>query len=90
MAGRTGQPLACASPQAGNYHNLFAIETSSGELCALVEAAQISLEGFFLNADSGFDAQALRDDCFRRGIEANIALNPSSRTSEAAQDTYTD
>jgi transposase len=90
LADSTGQPLACASPQAGNHHDLFDIETSFGELCALLEEAQISLEGLFLNADSGFDAKALRDDCFRRGIEANIALNPRSRKSEAAEDTYLD
>ena len=90
LADSTGQPLACASPQAGNHHDLFDIETSFGELCSLLEEAQISLEGLFLNADSGFDANVLRDDCFRRGIEANIALNPRSRKSEIAEDTYLD
>lgn len=90
LADNTGQPLACATPQAGNHHDLFDIETSFGELCALLEAAQISLDGLFLNADSGFDASALRADCFRRGIEANIAQNPRSGTSEAAPDHYFD
>ena len=37
-----------------------------------------------MNADSGFDARALREACFRRGIEANIAHNPRSAPSEAA------
>lgn len=90
MADRTGQPLACASPQAGQHHDLFNIDTSFGELCALLEEAQISLDGLFLNADSGFDAKALRDDCFRRGIEANIAVNPRSRPEEAAAATCLD
>ncbi|AWM31905.1 transposase [Hymenobacter nivis] len=49
----------------------------------------MSPEGLFLNADSGFDAKVLRGDCFRHGIEANIARNPHSRTSETAEDTYT-
>lgn len=44
----------------------------------------------FLNAASGFDDKALREDYFRRGIEANIALNPRSRKSEEATDTYLD
>ena len=70
--------LACASPQAGNHHDLLDLETSFGELCALLEKAQILLEGLFLNADSGFVANILRDDCFQRGIEANIAPNPRS------------
>ena len=78
LADNTGQPLAVASPQAGNHHDVFDIETSFGELCTLMEEAHISLEGLFLNADSGFDAKGLREDCFRRGIEANIAVNPRS------------
>ena len=90
LADCTGQPLACASPQAGNHHDLFDIETSFGELCQMLEEAHISLEGLFLNADSGFDAKVLRDECFRRGIEANIALNPRSRKSPAAEELYLD
>ena len=90
LADNTGQPLACATPQAGNHHDLFDIETSFGELCALLESAQISLDGLFLNADSGFDASTLRTDCFRRGIEANIAHNPRSGPGETNADTYFD
>ena len=47
LADRTGQPLACARPQAGNHHDLFDIETSFGERCGLLEEAHISLEGLF-------------------------------------------
>ncbi len=90
LADNTGQPLACATPRAGNHHDLFDIEASFGELCALLEEAQIALDGLFLNADSGFDASSLRDDCFRRGIEANIAQNPRSGKSEPAADSYFD
>ena len=72
LADSRGPPLACASPQAGNHHDLFDSATSFGELYGLLEEVQISLKGLFLNADSGFDAKLLRDDCFRRGIEANI------------------
>ena len=90
LADSRGQPLACASPQAGNHHDLFDIATSFGELCGLLEEARILLEGLFLNANSGFDAMLLRDDCFRRGIEANIARNPRFRKSEDAEDPYLD
>ena len=90
LADNTGQPLACASPQAGNHHDLFDIETSFGERCSLLEEAHIALEGLFLNADSGFDAQILREDCFRRGIEANIARNPRSSNREEAEGSYLD
>ena len=90
LADNTGQPLACATPQAGNHHDLFAIETSFGELYDLVEEVRISLDGLFLHADSGFDASSLGDDCFRRGIEANIAQKPHSGQKEAAADSYFD
>lgn len=82
LADNTGQPLACAHPQAGNHHDLFDIEATFGEVCTMLEAAQISLQGVFLNADAGFDATHLRQDCFRRGIEANIAPNPRSGSAE--------
>ena len=49
-----------------------------------VREAQIALEGLFMNADSGFDARALRKACFRRDIEANIAHDPRAVPSEAA------
>ena len=40
--------------------------------------------------DMGFGTRILRDDCFRRGIEANIARNPRSGKSEDAEDPYLD
>lgn len=90
LADNTGQPLACAHPQAGNHHDLFNIEATFGELCTLLEAAQISLEGVFLNADAGFDATSLRTDCFRRGVEANIAPNPRAGQPETTDEVYFD
>ena len=80
--------MACANLQAGNHHDRFDIKTSFGGLCGLPQEARISLEGLFLNANNGFDAKALRDDYFRRGIEATIALNPRFRRSEDTEDTY--
>ena len=54
----------------------------------MLEEAHISLGGLFLQADSGFDCKSLRDACFRRGIEANMALNPRSRKSEDTEETW--
>ena len=82
--------MACASSQAGNHHDLFDIAICFGELCTLVAAAQISLKGIFLNADSGFDTKELGQDCFRRGIEANIAVSANSGQKADAEDTYMD
>jgi hypothetical protein len=87
LADKTGQSLACARLQAGNHPDLFAIETSFGERYTMVEEAQISFEGLFLHAASGFDCRPLRADCFCRGIKANIALNPRARKGDDTQDT---
>ena len=81
LADSSGQPLACARPQAGSHHDLFDIETSFGELCGLLEEAQISLEGLFFITDISFYAKLLCDDCFWSGIEANSVPNPSPRKS---------
>lgn len=86
----TDQPLACASPQADNHHDLFDTETSFGERCSLLGEAQIALEGIFPNANNEFDAKTLRADCFRRGIKANIAPNPRSGQRQEAEDTHLD
>jgi len=90
LADNTGLMLACATPQAGNHHDLFEIEKLFEELCALLELAQINLKGLFLNADSGFDAQNLRLACARREIQANIALNPRSAHEPPTDWTYFD
>ena len=90
LADNQGQPLACATPQAGNHHELFDIEALFDELCDLIQEAQIRLDDLFLNTDSGFFANVLREACFRRDIEANIAHNPRSAPSDDAADHYFD
>ena len=44
--------------------------------------------GFALNADSVFDAQVMREVCFRRDSEANITHNPRSAPSATVADHY--
>lgn len=90
LADNTGVMLACATPQAGNHHDLFEIEQLFEELCSLLESAKINLKGLFLNADSGFDAQNLRQACEQREIQANIARNPRSAPSPTAEWAYFD
>ena len=90
VADNSGLMLACATPQAGNHHDLFEIEKLFEELCVLLESASINLKGLFLNADSGFDAQNLRLACARRDIQANIAANPRSAAPLVTEWTYFD
>ena len=90
LANNTGQMLVCATPQAGNHHDLFGIESLFEELCVLLESAHINLGGLFLNADSGFDSLTLRRVCEQREIEANIASNRRSGVKEETDYRYFD
>ena len=87
LADSQGLPLAVATPQAGNQHDTFELERVFAELCDLLEAAELRLDGLFLNADKAFDVTALRQACARRGIEANIPRNRRSADWQTDDDT---
>ena len=76
LADNQGQPLACATPQAGNHHDSFQLAALFEELCMLLEAAGIAVAGLFLNAESAFDTTGLRQVCAARHIEANHRPQP--------------
>jgi transposase len=76
LSDKDGQPLAMATPQAGNHNDLFEIQQLFEQMCALLKEAGIDLRGVFMNADAGFDAQALREVCAEKEIEINMATNP--------------
>ena len=78
LADNQGLPLAVATPQAGNQHDTFELERVFAELCDLLEAAELRLDGLFINTDKAFDVSSLRQACTRRGIEANIPRNRRS------------
>jgi len=86
LCDKEGQPLAIATPQAGNHHDLYAIESLFREMCALLEEAGIDLSGVFMNADAGFDAEELRAVCREKEIEVNIDKN--QRNEKEPQDEY--
>lgn len=90
FADNSGVMLACSIPQAGNHHDLFEIEKLFEELCVLLESVQINLKGLSLNADSGFDAQNLRQACEKREMQANIAANPRSTVGTLVEWSYFD
>lgn len=72
---KEGQPLAMATPQAGNHHDLYEIQRLFEEMYALLTEAGLELKGVFLNADAGFDAVELRQVCRENEIELNAAEN---------------
>ena len=75
LSDNQGLPLAVATSQSGNHHDLHDIEQLFEELCKVLQEADVDLSGVFMNADSGFDAQKLREKCREKQIEANIDIN---------------
>ena len=63
------------TPQAGNQHDTFELERFFAELCSLLEAVDLCLEGLFLNADKVFDVSSLWLACAWLGIGVNIPCN---------------
>lgn len=89
LCDNNGQPLAMATPQAGHHNDLYEVDKLFCEMCALLNEAGIELDGVFMNADAGFDAETLRQQCREHNIEANIDCNPRN-TNEAAGYIYFD
>ena len=54
-----GLPLVVVTLQAGNQNDTFELERVFAELCSLLEAVGLCLEGLFLNADKAFDVSSL-------------------------------
>ena len=75
LCDNNGQMLAVASPQSGEHDDLFNINDQFIELLQLLESATISYDGVFLNADPGFDSEALAAECYEKGIELNVKVN---------------
>ena len=90
LADNQGLPLAMATPQAGNQHDTFALERVFAGLCDLLEAAELRLDGRFLNADKAFDVIALCQACARRGIEVSFPRNRRSADWQTDDDTPLD
>ena len=60
LAATQGLPLAVVTTLAGNQHDTFKLERVFAELCQLLEAAELRLEGLFLNSDKAFNVSSLR------------------------------
>lgn len=80
-----GVMLAMSTPQEGQHHDLFQIQLLFKEICTLLKEAGINLEGLFLNADPGFDAQDFRQACQKEEIMANIKANPRNAANSKSE-----
>lgn len=70
-----GTPLGCSTVMAGNHNDAYNLEDNADTLLSILEQADISYDGLFLNADAGFDTQNFRDYCEAKEIIANIDEN---------------
>jgi transposase len=80
-----GVMLAMSTPQAGQHHDLFQIQTLFNEICLLLKQAGLNLKGLFLNADPGFDSGDFRKACEKEEIMANVKPNPRNQASQPTQ-----
>ena len=85
LTDRQGLPLACSDPMSGEHHDVFEIKKSLNKMVATVQQAGLATEGLFLNGDAGFDAEKMREICYRYGINANIARNKKNRMNAKAK-----
>lgn len=71
-----------SEPEAGKHHDTYEIHTHFNEVISILKDSKISVDGLFMNADSGFDCLRLRALCFQYGMIPNFARNKRSKTIE--------
>ena len=60
---------------AGNHNHLHDIKVQFEVITATLQQADISVDGLFLNADTGFDSKNFREPCSKKKIHANIYIS---------------
>nr|WP_268225688.1 hypothetical protein [Sinomicrobium oceani] len=53
---RQGLPLAISGPMVSNHNDLYVIEVHFEEVVGTLVQAYISVDGLFINTDTGFDS----------------------------------
>jgi transposase len=64
---------------AGHHHDVFEAEKMVDKIFQDLQAAELSLDGLFLNADAGFDTKNLRNFCQAKGIIPNFDFNKRNK-----------
>lgn len=77
-----GMMLACSHPIEGQHHDVFNIHEHFQQICLTLKQASISLDGLFLNADTGFDCQEFRQICQSHNIHLNCKENKRNRKAD--------
>ena len=77
-----GVMLGMSTPQEGQHHDLFEIQTLFDEICNMLKSAGLNLKGLFLNADPGFDSEEFRETCQKEEIILNVKPNPRNSANQ--------
>lgn len=88
MSDSKGVILGMSTPQEGQHHDLFEIQTLFKEICDPLKKAGINLKGLFLNADPGFDSDNFRKACEYEKIIPNVKPNPRNDSEEQRLEPY--
>ena len=80
-----GVILGMSTPQEGQHHDLFEIQTLFDEICTMLKKAKINLDGLFLNADPGFDSVSFREACQKENIIPNVKANPRNSADKESE-----
>ena len=90
VAHNQGQPLARATPQAGNHHDSYHLCKLFTELCALLDAANIPRNNLSIKAVSAFGTQKFCQAYAECDIAVNIARNRRAADWQTGDDTFFD
>jgi len=74
LSDKQGLLLAISVPIAGNHNELHNIQVQFEVVTGTLELANIPVEGFFRNADEGFDSKEFRI-CFQKIERTNAWLD---------------
>ncbi|MEM1003194.1 MAG: transposase [Bacteroidota bacterium] len=75
ISDKNGLVVAWSKPVSGNHNDLFQIENQVKTMLGQLKESAISVEGLFINADAGFDAEVLRKILDKEGVILNVAHN---------------
>ena len=74
-----------STPKEGNHHDVFEVQLLFKEICTMLKEAGISLDGLFLNADSGFDSNSFREACKKENIIPNVKSNSRNSANQQSE-----
>ena len=80
-----GLPLALAEPLAGTHNDLYQADKALRKMVDGLQQAGLRTQGIFLNADAGFDSQALQNSMQLYGMQPNVHPNPRAGQLERSQ-----